>query len=290
MRPSDVVRLVILAAIWGGSFIFMRIVAPVLGPILTADLRVLIAGTVLLAYYRLIRFDVGWARSWKQYLVIGTVNSAIPFSLFSFAARHIPASYSVILNSTAPLFGAVFSALWLRERLTGRKIAGLILGSAGVGLVARVGGGGRLDEWFGWSIGACLLASVCYALAGVYIKKFATAARPMAVAGASQLMAGLVLLPVVPLAPPSSPPTPFILANVVALALLCSAVAYLLYFRLIADLGPTRALTVTFLMPLFGMVWGVIFLQEVITPAMAAGCGLVVLGTALVLRNPARRG
>ena len=289
MRLGDVIRLVILAAIWGGSFIFMRIIAPVLGPVLTADARVLIAGAVLLAWFRLTRYAVDWAAHWRHYVIIGAVNSAVPFCLYSFAARHIPAAYSAILNSTAPLFGAVFSALWLGDRLTLRKLAGLLLGAAGVALVAGASATDRLDEWFGWAVAACLAAAICYALAGVYMKRHGSGLKPPAVAGASQWAAGLLLLPILPLAPPSGPVTPFIAANVLGLALLCSAVAYLLYFRLIADVGPTRALTVTFLMPMFGMAWGALFLGESLTWGMAAGCALIVAGTALVLRGPAGR-
>jgi drug/metabolite transporter (DMT)-like permease len=288
MRASDVWRLVILSAIWGGSFIFMRIIAPVLGPVLTADLRVLIAGVVLLAYFRLTGFAVDWRRRWRHYLVIGAVNSGLPFCLYAFAARHIPAAYSAILNSTAPLFGAVFSALWLADRLTPRKIAGLVMGAAGVGLVAGVSRTGRLDGSFGWAVGACLLAAVCYALAGVYIKRFASGIPPRAVAGASQMAAGLLLLPILPLAPPNGAITLFLAANVLGLSLLCSAAAYLLYYRLIVDVGPTRALTVTFLMPLFGMLWGVLFLGEAVSLAMAAGCALIVGGTVLVLKRSGR--
>jgi drug/metabolite transporter (DMT)-like permease len=111
MQASDLLRLISLSAIWGGSFIFMRILAPVLGPVVTADLRVLIAGVALMVYFWVIEFDAEWKRFWKQYLVIGVINSGLPFLLYSFAAVHIPASYSVILNSSSPLFGAIFSAI-----------------------------------------------------------------------------------------------------------------------------------------------------------------------------------
>src|SRR4051812_46511100 len=111
MKTSDLTRLLLLAALWGGSFIFMRVLAPVLGPLVTADSRLIVAGLALLAYFRTIGFDPDWRRFWKHYLVIGIVNSALPFTCYSYAAQYIPASYSVILNSSAPLFGAIFSAL-----------------------------------------------------------------------------------------------------------------------------------------------------------------------------------
>jgi drug/metabolite transporter (DMT)-like permease len=220
---------------------------------------------------------------------VGVVNSAVPFTLYSYAALHIPASYSVILNATAPLFGAVFAAVWLDERLTARRLAGLAVGTAGVALVARGKGGGaaaELDASFALAVAACLGAAMCYALSGIYLKRRAATVPPLAMAGASQLMAGLALLPLALAMPPAAWPSPAVIGSVVALAVLCSAVAYLLYFRLLADVGPARALTVTFLMPVFGMGWGALFLRERITPAMLAGCALVVGGTLLVVRAP----
>ena len=285
MRGEDVARLVVLAAIWGASFIFMRALAPVLGPVPIAAWRVAIAGVALIAWFRITGFDAELRRHWRAFLVIGLVNSALPFLLFAFAAVHIPASYSVILNTATPLFAAVLSAVWLDERLTAMRVAGLAAGAAGVALVTGAGPVAP-DAMFGWAVAACLGAALCYALAGIYIKRRAGGAKPMAIAGWSQAFAGAALLPLTPFAPLPGTVTPGVVANVLALALLCSAFAYLLYFRLIADVGPTRAMTVTFLMPLFGMVWSVLFLQETVTLPMIAGCALIVGGTALVVRRP----
>ncbi|MCX6826623.1 MAG: DMT family transporter [candidate division Zixibacteria bacterium] len=282
MRSGDIVRLLILAAIWGGSFIFMRILAPVLGPVVTADLRVLIAGIALILYFHVIRFDPQWRRWWKQYLLIGAINSALPFCLFSFAAIHIPASLSAILNSMSPLFGAIFSAIWLSERLSVRRIVGLLIGAVGVMLVVKVGVL-KTDPLFGWAVAACVVAALCYGVAATYIKRFAVGVKPMGIAGASQLMAGILLIPAVPLSLPTGVITFSVMAGMLAFALLCSAIAYLLYYRLIADVGPTKALTVTFLMPVFGMIWGMIILKETITFPMLAGTALIILGTGLVL-------
>jgi drug/metabolite transporter (DMT)-like permease len=283
MRGADIARLVVLAAVWGASFIFVRALAPVLGPVLTAASRVVIAGVALVAWFRFTGFDADLRRHWRKFLVIGLVNSALPFLLFAFAAVHIPASYSVILNTATPLFAALLSVIWLDERLTVMRGTGLALGAAGVALVT---GAGPFvpDAMFGWAIAACLCAALCYALAGIYIKRRAVAVKSMAIAGWSQVFAGAALLPLVPFAPPPGALTPGVIANVLGLALLCSAVAYLLYYRLIADIGPTRAMSVTFLMPLFGMVWSVLFLDETITLPMIAGCALIVGGTALVVR------
>ncbi len=289
MRSEDIARLVALAAIWGGSFIFLRVLSPVLGPVVTAASRVLIASIALIAYFRVAGVAADLRAQGRHYVVIGLVNSALPFVLFAFAALHLPASYSVIMNASTPLFAALLSALFLGERLSPPKIAGLFAGGAGVALVS---GAGPVvpDAMFGLSIAACLGAALCYAASSVYMKKYAAGASPMAIAGWSQLAAGVALLPLVPLSPVRGEITPAVVGNVLGLALLCSAVAYLLYYRLIADVGPTRALTVAFLMPMFGMAWGALLLDETITWSMIAGCALIVGGTFTVVRpHPAQR-
>jgi drug/metabolite transporter (DMT)-like permease len=285
MRGSDIARLVLLAAIWGASFMFMRTLAPVLGPVLTANSRVMIAGVALVVWFRITGFDAGLRRHWRQFVVIGVLNSALPFLLFAFAAVHLPASYSAILNAAAPLFSVLLSALWLNERLTAPRIAGLAAGVAGVALVTRAGPVVP-DAQFGWAIAACLTGAFCYALAGIYIKRRAAGVKPMAIAGWSQIFAAVALLPLTPFAPAPGVVSGAVVANVLGLALLCSAVAYLLYYRLIADLGPSRAMSVTFLIPVFGMAWSVLLLDETITLPMLAGCALIVGGTLLVVRPP----
>jgi drug/metabolite transporter (DMT)-like permease len=287
VRHADVARLTALAAIWGASFIFLRVLAPVLGPVITAAMRVLIAGTALVAWARMTGFDAELKRYWRAYVVIGVVNSSLPFVLYAFAALYIPASYSVILNSVAPLFAALFAPFLLADPLTPRKLAGLLSGALGVALVSGAGpielGPGSVA-----AVAACLAAALCYAVGGIYIKRRLAGAPPMGIAAWSQIFAGVALLPLVPVAPIRGEIDSVIVANVLALALLCSAIAYLLYFRLIADIGPTRALTVTFLMPLFGMLWGALFLGEAITAPMLAGCALIVGGVALVAFAPKR--
>ncbi len=282
MRASDLFRLLLLAAIWGGSFVFLRVLAPALGPIITAELRVLIAWAALGVYLRALGLDVEWRRFWKEYLIVGALNAALPFYLFAFAALHIPASYSAILNATSPLFSALFSSLWLGEKITANKGLGIVLGIIGVALVTRIGlaGTGAMADW---AMMACLMAAVCYGGASVYTKKFMAAVKPTAIAGASQLTAGLLLLPLTPLAPPPGPVTALVVINMILFALLCSGLAFLLYFKLIADIGPTKSMTVTFLMPAFTMLWAAIFLGEVVTLSMLLGCALIICGTGLVV-------
>lgn len=282
MKTNDLIRLLSLAAIWSGSFIFIKVLAPVLGPVVTACLRVLIAGAVLSLYFYIIKFDVQWRKYWKHYFIIGIVNSSIPFLLYAIAALHIPASLSVILNSSTPLFSAVFAALWLNDKLTPRKIAGLFLGMTGVTFVA-VKEAITISDFGILAALACLGAAICYGLAGIYIKKYTPFLKPLAIAGASQLAAGLALVPFIFISPIIGEVNLSVILNMLALALLCSGVAYILYFRLIVDVGPVKAATVPMIMPAFGLVWGVIFLKEIITLQMLAGCFLIIGGLILVL-------
>lgn len=286
MKPADVARLVTLSAIWSLSFIFMRIVAPPLGPVWTAGLRVLIGGSALAAWLVLSGRDAGVRRHWRAYLVIGVVNSALPFVLFAYAALTLPASTMAILNAMVPLFVVLLGALFLSESLTVGRMLGIAAGIAGVALVT---GAGAIDmgtnAWL--AVGACLVATLCYALAAVGIKLRGGALSPYAIAAWSQLFASLALLPPAMFLPPAGPITPIVVACLLALALLCSGVAYVLYFRLIRDIGPTRTSTLTFLLPAFGIVWGTLLLDETVTVPMLAGAILILSGTAAVLR-PAR--
>ncbi|HET7671747.1 MAG TPA: DMT family transporter [Burkholderiales bacterium] len=279
MRTADAVRLVALAAIWGASFLFMRIAAPAIGPLATAELRMLVAGGALAAYFAFIGFDPQWRRWWRYYLVIGMLNSAGPFLLYAYSALKLSAGLMSVINATSPMWGAVLSAVVLRERLSARRAAGLVLGVGGVALVS---GAQAAGAWL--AIVACLGAAFCYGLAGVVLRRWAreTTSRGMAVG--TQMMAALVLLPLLLVAPPGEP-SPGVIASVLALGLVCGAVGYVMYFRLITDIGPTGALTVTYLIPIFGVLWGALVLGEPLTLATLAGALIVVAGTVLVLRG-----
>jgi len=283
VKAADYARLVSLAALWGAAFVFLRVAAPVLGPIWTAEFRVLLGALALLAWFRLTGVDAGLRRHARSYLLIGTVNIALPFALYSYAAMHAPASLLSIVNSTAPIFGLAWSAAFGDERVTSRKAAGLVLGIAGVALIVRLPAG-ELAPQLGWALAAALAACCAYGITGVLMKRFSGGASPRGMAAGNQLAAALVLLPLLPVLPPLATPTPLVIANLVAPAVLASGVAFLLYFRLIADVGATRALTVTYLIPLFGVLWGWIFLGETLPAAALAGGALIVAGTALVTR------
>ena len=279
MRAADAARLVTLAAIWGASFLFIRIAAPVFGVIATADGRMLIAGLALAGYYLLTGFDAQWRRWWRYYLAIGVLNCVFPFLLYGYAALDITVGLLAVLNATSPMWGALLSAIALRERMSAGRIAGLLVGVAGVALVSGAEGSGR---WL--AVLAGLGAAFCYGLTGVAMRRWARDTTAKGMAAGSLLMGGLVLAPLLLVVPPAWPGMPVALA-MLALGLVCGSVAYILYFRLMADIGATGALTVTYLIPIFGVAWGAIFLGEAVTPAMLAGALVVILGTVLVLRN-----
>ena len=284
MTAADTARLVLLAAIWGAAFIFLRVAAPVLGPAWTPEIRVLLGGLALLAWFRLFGFDAGLRRHARCYLLIGTVNIAIPFVLYSYAAMHAPASLLSIVNSTAPIFGLAWSASFGDERITLHKGAGLALGVAGVALIMQPSGE-VVDPQVAGAVAAALGACCAYGITGVLMKRFSAGASPRGMAAGNQLAAALVLLPLLPVLPPLAAPSALVVVNMLALALLASGVAFLLYFRLIADLGATRALTVTYLIPLFGVFWGWLFLGEALPASALTGGALILAGTVLVTRG-----
>lgn len=288
MKTSDLSELVGLAALWGASFLFMRLGAAEFGPVALAAVRVAGATLVLLPLLRW-RGQVGeLRRHWRSIFVVGITNSALPFLCFSYAALSITAGLSSIFNASTPLFGAVLGWLWLKDRPSGPRIAGLAIGFAGVlGLAwekASFKPGGS-----GWAIVACLAAALMYGLSANYTKRRLQGVAPLAVAAGSQLSAALVLALPALWWWPQVMPSAHAWAMVALLAVLCTAVAYLMYFRLIAHIGPANAITVTFLIPAFAVLWGWLFLAEPLTAAMALGCAVILLGTALatgVLKTP----
>lgn len=279
MRPGDAARLIALAAIWGASFLFIRITAPAIGAVATADVRMLIAGGALAAYYALTGFDIEWRRWWRWYLLIGVLNSAAPFLLFAYAALELSVSQLVVANATSPMWGALLSALLLRERLSLARIAGLVLGVGGVALVSGAQGSAA---WL--ALAAALGAAFSYGLTGVVLRRWARETSARGMAAGTLVLGGVLLLPWVVASPPPWPSMTVVI-TMLALGLVCGAIAYVMYFRLIADIGATGALTVTYLVPLFGVLWGALFLGEVPSMQVIAGGLVVIAGTVLVLRG-----
>lgn len=297
MRLCDLVELLALAAIWGGSFLFMRVGAPEFGPLVLIALRVGIAALVLLPVLGL-RGGLGQLRSrvWPMG-VVGALNSALPFCLLAYATLSITAGFASILNATSPLWGGVVAHLWLRDRLTRSRGLGLAVGFSGVAFLVW-GRASFQPGGTGLAIAAALAATLSYGVSASYIKSRLAAVSPLAVAAGSQLAAALLLLPAAAALWPRHPVSVRAWGSVAALGLLCTAVAYVLYFRLIARIGPGRAIAVTFLIPPFAMAWGGLFLGEALGGRMLVGAAVVLVGTAfatgilelpLVRRKPPSR-
>ncbi len=280
MKILDLAELLLLAALWGGSFLFMRIAAPVLGPIWLIEIRVLLAGVVLLPLV----IRLGLLRQVRQHLItlviVGAINSAIPFSLLAFSSVSLQAGLTSILNATVPLFGIIIASVWLKEKLTLSRIIGFILGF--IGVIILIGWKQvTTTPGFLMAVFAGLSAALMYATAAPYIKQKLAGVPSLVIATGSQLGAAVVLLPILPLTIPEDIPSRTVIIVVIALALFSTALAYILYFRLIQNIGSTKALTVAYLIPLFAMFWGSMILKETITVSMIFGCSLILLGTAI---------
>lgn len=293
MRPSDYGRLLALAAIWGASFLFMRIAAPAFGSVNTTFLRVFFALVGLAAMLLLLRTPMQFQGKLKSIMVLGIINSGVPFLMYAVAALWLPAGYSAILNATTPLMGALIGFSFFHETLTLRKWAGVMLGLVGIGLITTTG---EVDLSGQLTIGvlACLIATACYGCAGFLTRRWITERGGLdakLVAFGSQIGAVLFLLPFFGYTLATGPAVdwaqPGVWASMLAVGFLCTAFAYLLYFRLIADIGPLRSLTVTFLIPPFGILWGYLVLGETLTGGFVFGGAVVCLAVWLVT-SPAR--
>jgi drug/metabolite transporter (DMT)-like permease len=280
VRLPDLIELVALAAIWGASFLFMRVAAPELGPVALMALRVGIAAALLLPVLAL-RGGLAALRARLGHVaVVGVVNSAVPFCLLGYATLSLSAGLASILNATSPLWGALVAHLWLGERLDRARVAGLALGFGGVAFLATarstLGAPGGVA-----AVAAALGATLSYGIGASYTRRFLKGVDPLAVAAGSQAAAALALVVPAWALWPAAPPPARAWGAVIALGTACTAVAYVMYFRLIAHVGPARAISVTFLIPAFAVAWGAAFLGEALSARTLGGAAVVLAGTAL---------
>jgi len=284
MTPALAVEFTLLAALWGASFLFMRIGLVEFGVLPTAATRVAVAALMLLPLVWARGHVAQFRQHWRAVCLIGVFNAGLPFVLFSFALQSISTGLSAVLNATVPLFGALVAWLWLKDRPGPSRIVGLALGFVGVALLAwdeasfKPNASGIAPAW---AVLACLLATLCYGIAANAAKRFLSGLPALVTAAGSQVGATLALAPLALWTWPSQMPGGRSWAAVIALGVLCTGTAYVLYFRLIEKAGPARAVTVTFLVPVFAVLYGTVFLGESVTPWMLLSAGVIVCGTAL---------
>jgi drug/metabolite transporter (DMT)-like permease len=284
LRPRDVAELVFLAALWGGSFLFMRIAVPAFGPFGLAATRVAGASLLLLPLLAMRGEISALRRHWRPIAVVGLTNSALPFACFAYAALSINAGVSSIFNSATPLFAAVLAWVWLADRMTALRIVGLVVGFAGVVWIAWDRAGAAMaasSDVSPWAVVACIFGALCYGMAPSITKRHLTGVPPLAVATGSQIAATLLLAAPAALAWPEAAPSPGDWVAAAALAFFCTGLAYILYFRLIAHAGPANAVAVTYLVPIFAVLWGGLFLGERLSLSLVLGCIVIFVGTAL---------
>ncbi len=279
MKKIDYAVLLSLGALWGGSFLFMRMGADAFGALPLAGLRALGAALCFLPLLASRRRRAEWRAHWWPIAVVGLTNSALPFVLFTFATRSLPAGLASIIDGMTPMFAALIGWLWLGQRLDTWRGAGLAIGFAGVAWLAE--GSLALGPGAGEALLACVAATVLYGYAVHYAHLHLAGVTPLVVTVGSHMVAALLLLPTTLLAwPEQSPPLQAWLAAA-GLAVLCTALAYVLFFWVLARVGATRIMVIPYLIPAFGVLWGALLLDEPVSVRMLGGCAVILLGTAL---------
>lgn len=281
MQARHIIAFIFLAAIWGASFLFTRISSPEFGPLPFAFLRIGIAAVALLPilfianHWQLLRQNIAVIS------IVSLLNSAIPFILYGYTALYLNAGITSVLNATTPILTAVLAHYYLKDQLTKKQLSGLIIGIIGVTIL--------VSDKITWSssnilpyiapIGACL----CYAISANMTKKKLSHIPPKLIASSSMFTAGLMLMPFAIIYWPSQPPSLLAWYSIIAVALISTALAYLIFFHLIKEVGPSKAVSVTLIIPIFGILWGVLFLDESITFEVVAGTLVILIGAYLSL-------
>ena len=285
MRAWDAGRWLLLATLWSLQYIFMRMSVPTFGTPIVADARAIFSAIFLVPWMLFVlRQEIGLRPHWRDYLWVALVNNVFPFLCFAYAATGLPASYLAVVNGMVPLWSAVIAAPVLKERLGAHRVAGFVLGIGGVALIVNLGPIELNAHTISASI-AAMAGAFFWGWAGVVIRQRTGRAPAMGLATGSILFCALILSPAWVQVPPASTWTPTSLFGLVALGLLCSGLAYLPFFTLVRDIGPTRTLTVGLAVPVLGIFWGWLLLGETITAPMLAGAALVLVALGLVMRH-----
>lgn len=279
MKASDFAELLLLGAIWGASFMLMKEAVPAFGVFALVELRALGATICLLPLVLFKRQGGDLIRYWPKLLLVGVFNTAIPFCLFNYALLHLDAGLAAILNATAPMFGVLIAYLYLREAIGWVGILGVALGFAGVVLIS-IGQTNMQTQGVAslLPVMAAMVATFCYGFVASYLKRYLSEAKPFAIAAGSQIFAAIALAPLAIYHFPETMPSISAWASGLTLAFVCTGIAYVMYFDLISKIGASRSMTVGYLVPLFGIFWGVVVLDEVLSLLSVLGGSLILLG------------
>jgi drug/metabolite transporter (DMT)-like permease len=277
------VELVVLGAIWGASFLFMRVSAKDFGPFALVEIRLALGALILVPFLWRARSQFT-GTLWLRLAAIAAINSALPFTLFAWGAERAPAGIGAITNAMAVPFTAMVAFLFFGEQINGRRASGLLLGFIGVVVLASGRTGGGATVWPAALAGAA--AALCYGFGGNMLKRYLVGVPASAVASASLICASLVVAPLALITWPHHSISMMSWISAALLGVLCTGLAYVLYFRLIHRIGPSRAVTVTYIIPLFGVVWAWLLLGEALTPSMALAGALILSGVALSQMKP----
>ena len=291
MKPAHVAQLLVLAALWGASFLFIRVGVLEFGVAPLMALRVAIGAAVLVAML-LARGDAGTALATLKaralpLFIVGILNSAAPFCLFAFAELTLSAGTTSVINATTPLWGALVAYVWLKDKLTGLRTLGMAIGFAGVvtlvwdQIASPHGGPGGSALAGALAAAAASAATLLYGIAANYTKRHLAGVDALTIATGSMLGSSIALLPFAIASWPAASVSATAWGAVLALGVACTGIAYFIYFHLINVSGPARAMTVTFVIPVFGILWGALFLHEQVSIGMLEGCAIVLVGTAL---------
>ena len=280
MKVKDFSDLIILAMLWGASFLFMRVSVPDFGAIPLMLVRVTLATLFLLPIILWKKRQHEIINNLKPIAFVGIVGSAIPFTLIAYSTLYVTSGFASVVNAATPIFSALVAYIWLGQRLTRLAVIGLVIGIIGVVLLVWDKIGFQEANLF-LAVIAGISATIFYGISANYTKKYLSNVKPLVLAAGSQISASLVLLPLSLFFLPEVMPNTEAINAVIVLGIVCTGFAYIIFFRLISALGPTKAISVTYLIPVFGLFWGAIFLQEKITSTMLFGCLLILLGVAL---------
>ena len=285
MAPYDAGRWLLLAGLWSLQYILMRVSVPVFGTAIVAESRALFGALFLVPWAVLVaRQTIRLRAHWRDHLAVGLVNNVLPFVCYAWAATVLPASYLAVTNGMVPLWSGIIAAPVLKERLDARRVAGFLLGVAGIALIVNLG---PVEVSAATVLGAlaAMAGAFFFGWAGVVIRQSSGRVPSMALAGGSVVLAALLLSPAWTKAPPLELWTAPATIALVSLGLVVSGLAYLPFFTLVRDIGPTRTLTVGLAVPVLGILWGWLFLGETVTLSMLAGTALVLAALVLVMKT-----